>query len=98
MSETNSPQQDQDNAGSYEIRVRGHLDDRWKPWFGGLTLTPEENGDTLISGKELDQAALFGLLRKVRDAGMLLVSVNRVTARLPDACGDPSKLEPFNRS
>ncbi len=78
MSATNSLKHDHDEAGQYEIRVRGHLDSRWAAWFEDLTLTLEENGNTLISGKVTDQAALFGLLRKVRDAGLPLVSVNSV--------------------
>ena len=62
----------------YEIRLNGHLDDRWAEWFEGLTITLEDNGDTLLSGPVIDQAALHGLLKKVRDSGMPLVSVNRV--------------------
>jgi hypothetical protein len=62
----------------YEIRVTGHLPPRWADWFEGLTITLEEDGDMLITGPVIDQAALHGLLKKVRDLGMLLVSVNRV--------------------
>ena len=62
----------------YEIRIKGHLDDRWAAWFGGLTLTREDNGETLLTGPVVDQAALHGLLRKVRDLGMPLLSVTRV--------------------
>jgi hypothetical protein len=91
MSETNPIKQDPDKARQYEIRVQGHLDSRWAAWFEGLTLSLEENGDTLIRGKVLDQAALFGLLRKVRDAGMLLVSVHRVTANPADSSSDQSE-------
>ncbi len=60
----------------YKIRIKGHLDGRWTDWFGGLTITLEENGDTLLTGPVVDQAALHGLLRKVRDLGMPLLSVN----------------------
>jgi len=60
----------------YQIRIKGHLDGRWTDWFGGLTITLEENGDTLLTGPVVDQAALHGLLRKVRDLGMPLLSVN----------------------
>jgi hypothetical protein len=61
----------------YQIRVRGHLGREWTDWFGGLTITQEENGDTLLTGPVMDQAALYGLLRKMGDLGMPLISVNR---------------------
>ena len=60
----------------YEIRVAGRLSPQWADWFDGLTVTLEENGDTLISGPVIDQAALHGLLKKVRDLGLVLVSVS----------------------
>jgi len=63
----------------YEIRLKGHLDDRWAEWFGGLTITLEDNGDTLLTGTVVDQTALHGLLKKVRDLGMPLLSVNFVS-------------------
>ncbi len=63
---------------SYEIRIKGHLDDRWAGWFEGLTIMLEENGDTLLTGPVVDQAALHGLLKKVRDLGIPLLSVNLV--------------------
>jgi hypothetical protein len=62
----------------YEIRLKGHLDDRWAEWFEGLTITLEDNGDTLLTGPLVDQAALHGLLKKVRDLGLSLVSVSPV--------------------
>jgi hypothetical protein len=62
----------------YQIRIKGHLGSQWTDWFEGLTITLEENGDTHLTGPVIDQAALHGLLKKVRDLGMLLVSVNRV--------------------
>ena len=62
----------------YQIRVKSHLGSDWGDWFDGLTITPEENGDTLLTGPLVDQAALHGLLKKVRDLGMTLVSVNPV--------------------
>lgn len=68
----------------YQIRIKGHLSCQWTDWFEGLTITLEENGETLLTGPVVDQAALFGLLKKVRDLGMLLVSVNRVEPGKPD--------------
>ncbi len=62
----------------YEIRIKGHLGRQWTDWFGGLTTTLENNGDTLLTGPVVDQAALHGLLKKVRDLGMPLVSVIQV--------------------
>ena len=62
----------------YQIRIKGHLSPQWTDWFEGLTITLEEDGDTLLTGKVIDQAALHGLLKKVRDLGMPLLSVNRL--------------------
>lgn len=62
----------------YQIRIKGHLDSRWTDWFEGFTITLEENGNTILTGAVVDQAALHGLLKKVRDLGMPLLSVNCV--------------------
>lgn len=62
----------------YQIRVKGHLDCKWADWFGSLTITLEENGETLLTGPVADQAALYGLLKKARNLGLTLVSINQV--------------------
>src|SRR5438067_625813 len=62
----------------YQIRLKGHLGRHWTDWFGGLTLTALDNGETLLTGPVVDQAALYGLLRKVRDLGIPLLSVVHV--------------------
>jgi len=85
MSATHASTEDHDEPGLYEIRIKGHLDDKWAAWFGGLTLTREDNGETLLIGPVVDQAALHGLLRKVRDLGMPLLSVTRVRPGQADA-------------
>ncbi len=69
----------------YQIRIKGHLDAQWKDWFEGMTITLEENGDTVLTGEVVDQAALYGLLRKVRDLGMPLISINGVESGQADA-------------
>ena len=78
MSKTRASTEDRYEPGSYEIRIKGHLDKRWAAWFEGLTITLEEDGDTLLTGPVVDQAALHGLLKKVRDLGLPLISVNPV--------------------
>ena len=66
------------NAKDYEIRLKGHLEARWEQWFDGLIITLDENGSTLLSGPLADQAALHGILKKVRDLGLTLLSVNSI--------------------
>jgi len=78
MSNKDSPRTDAGESDVYQIRIKGHLGRQWTEWFGGLTITLEEDGDTLLTGPVVDQAALHGLLKKVRDLGMPLISVNRV--------------------
>jgi hypothetical protein len=76
MSNTPDPKINSAHPVIYQIRIKGQLDSQWTDWFGGLTITLKENGDTLLTGPVVDQAALHGLLRRVRDLGMPLVSVN----------------------
>ena len=68
----------------YQIKLEGQLGSQWADWFGGLTITLEADGHTLLTGPVVDQAALHGLLKKVRDLGMPLVSVNPVEPGQPD--------------
>ena len=85
MSATHASIEDQYEPGLYEIRIKGHLEKRWAVWFEGLTITLEDNGETLLTGPVVDQAALHGLLRKVRDLAMPLLSVTRVRPGQADA-------------
>jgi hypothetical protein len=75
MSNERTPQPDLDQPTVYRIRIAGHLGRQWADWFEGLAITLDENGDTLLTGPVVDQAALHGLLKKVRDLGMPLLSV-----------------------
>lgn len=76
--------QDRHQPTRYEIRLKGHLDDRWADWFGSLTIRREDNGETLLYGPVADQAALHGLLRRVRDLGMTLIAVTQIQPEPPD--------------
>jgi hypothetical protein len=76
MSDEPNPQQD--TTLVYQIRIKGHVSRDWAEWFGGMTITLEDNGETLLTGPIMDQAALHGLLRRVRDLGISLISVVRV--------------------
>ena len=75
MSYTLDTKTDSGQPAIYQIRLKGHLGSQWTDWFGGLTVTLEDNGETLLTGPVVDQAALHGLIKKVRDLGMPLVSV-----------------------
>jgi len=76
-----------DQPSVYQIRIRGHLDSQWTDWFDRMSITLEEDGDTLLTGAVADQAALHGLLKKVRDLGMTLVSINPVLPGRTDRSG-----------
>ena len=78
MSNEFNPKSDPNQPMVYQIRIKGHLGPQWTEWFEGLTITLEDNGETLLTGPVVDQSALHGLLRKVRDLGMPLLSVIRV--------------------
>ena len=85
MSNNLNSKTDSGQSMVYQIKVKGHLGHQWTDWFDGLTITLEEDGDTLFTGLVVDQAALHGLLKKVRDLGMPLLSVNRVKPGQADA-------------
>jgi hypothetical protein len=85
MSNNSDPTNNQGKPMVYQIRLKGHLGSQWTSWFEGLTITLEEDGDTLLTGPVVDQAALHGLLKKVRDLGLPLVSVCPVESGQTDA-------------
>ena len=77
MTNKRNTKPDPDEPIAYQIRLKGHLGHEWSDWFDGLTITLENNGETLLTGLVSDQATLHGLLKKVRDLGMPLIAVNR---------------------
>lgn len=87
MSNEVNPKIDPSQPMFYQIRIKGHLGSQWTDWFECLTITLEEDGDTLITGPVVDQAALHGLLKKVRDLGLPLVSVSPVKPAAPTTLG-----------
>jgi len=80
------------SAALYEVRVQGHLDERWSAWFDGLALTEEEDGTTTLRGDVVDQAGLHGLLGKVRDLGAVLVSVRALSVSAVDRPFRPGQI------
>ena len=78
MSTPQTSTEDNHEPGCYEIRLKGHLDARWIDWFEGLSFTHASDGTTILAGPLVDQAALYGVLRKVRDLGLPLIAVNQV--------------------
>jgi hypothetical protein len=87
MTERQTTKGDRPEAGRYEIRLAGHLEGHWTTWFDGLALSRANDGTTVIQGAVADQATLHGLLQRVRDLGLPLVSVTRVDADRPTAAG-----------
>ena len=85
MSNESNPIIDPNQPMVYQIRIKGHLGHQWTEWYEGLTITQEEDGDTLLTGPVIDQAALHGLLKKVRDLGMPLLSVDSMQPNQEDA-------------
>ena len=85
MSNKLNPKSNFRQPSIYQIKIMGHLGNQWSDWFDGLTITQDEEGNTLLTGPVVDDAALHGLLQKVRDLGMQLLSVNRVAPDQSDA-------------
>ena len=81
MSNTPDSTTNLNQAMIYQIRIKGLLGPQWTDWFGGLTITQEEDGDTLLTGPVVDQAVLYGLLKKLRDTGLMLIAVNQITSK-----------------
>lgn len=84
MSNEPDPQKKPNQPVVYQIRIKGHLGHSWAGWFEGMIITLEADGDTLLTGPVVDQAALYGLLKKVRDLGLPLVSVCPIEPRQAD--------------
>ena len=80
MSQIHATNTEHNEPGRYEIRVRGHLDGRWADWFEGLTFTHDNDGTTLLAGPLIDQAALHGVLNKIRDLGLPMISVRYISS------------------
>jgi hypothetical protein len=95
MSNTRNSEFDPGQPLVYQIRIKGHLGREWTDWFDGLAITALDNGETLLTGPVVDQAALHGLLKKVRDGGIPLLSVNRVK---PDQAESPNQSKPGGNS
>jgi hypothetical protein len=86
-----NPKIDPGKPTVYKIRIKGHLGPEWSDWFEGLTITLEEDGNTLLTGSVIDQAALHGLLKKVRDMGIPLISVSPLEHGQADQSSSNSK-------
>ena len=78
MTSEQRSERDSDKPMTYQIRIKGHLGQQWMEWFDGLTITLEQDGNTLLAGPVIDQAALHGILKKIRDLGMQLLSINSI--------------------
>ena len=94
MSNEYNPKTNPNQPMTYQIRLKGQLGQQWTDWFGGLSIALDENGDTLLTGLLADQSALHGLLKKVRDLGMPLLSINHVESSAADT-PDTSKTQKY---
>ena len=86
----NQKRSDKDQKEVYQIVLKGHLDSTWSDWFGGLTIALLENGETILSGPVVDQAALHGVLMKIRDLGLPLLSLARIEANKENETRSPT--------
>ena len=95
MTDERKSNPDVDQQMVYQFRIKGHLGQQWINWFDGLTITLEEDGNTLLSGPVLDQSAMHGILKKIRDLGMPLLSVKPIDSDSV-AKPDPDQLKATN--
>jgi hypothetical protein len=91
MSSKHRPESDTDQPMVYQIRLKGHLSRQRMDWFEGMTITLEDNGNTFLTGTVIDQAGLHGILKKIRDLGMPLISVNSIEPSLQDPSEDKNQ-------
>lgn len=84
MVDTNKSTTNPNQSAVYQIRLKGHLRTQWRDWFGDMTIMLSDDGTTFLTGILIDQAALHGLLKKIRDLGMPLLSINRMKSGQPD--------------
>ena len=98
MTERPTPTSDGPDTGHYEIRLQGRLDAHWAAWFDGLSVDQEEDGTTVLRGPIADQAALHGVIQRVRDLGLPLISVTRLDAADPDPAAEDAGTNQSRRS
>jgi len=86
-----------DNCNTYEIKIKGQLDDHWSDWLGGLEITQDGHGNSLLRGPVPDQAALHGILAQIRDLGLTLISFTPKDTKVESIKGDGQNVEPCSK-
>jgi len=82
-------------ADNYRFHVKGHLDDRWSEWLGGLAVQRQEDGTTVLIGPVVDQSALHGVIIRIRDLGLSFLSVQWIAGSSADKCQQPNRKDPY---